>query len=406
MGTLEASDSALRPATGAKPIRVLVVDDSAVVRQLLARELSRDPQIEVIGTAADAYIAREKILRLHPDVLTLDIEMPRMDGVTFLRKLMTHHPLRTVVLSSLAEPGAQAALDALACGAIEVLAKPHGDLPGGLALQMEHLIEVIKMAAQAKLPEIRSAGRLRRSGRKTTRRPAPATSQPSGSNRTGRKLPAAEEPAAPRPSGPCVLVAIGASTGGTEALRRVLSRLTADTPPVVAVIHMPDGFTQRFAERLNDLCTVEVREAVDGGRLRPGLVLLARGGQHMVVSRETNGLVVHLRSGPPVNRHRPSIDVLLHSVAAAAGANALGVILTGMGADGADGLLALHRGGAPTLVQDEATSIVFGMPRAAIERGAAGRILPLDSIGDAIVAWSRSRARGRDGAAAASEPLT
>ncbi|MGH7144501.1 MAG: protein-glutamate methylesterase/protein-glutamine glutaminase [Planctomycetota bacterium] len=355
-------------------IRVLVVDDSAVVREVLARELIRDPAIVVVGTAADAYIAREKILKLEPDVITLDIEMPRMDGVTFLRKLMTHHPLRVIVLSSLAEPGAQAALDALALGAIDVLPKPRGDARNGRVECIDELIEHIKVAATAKLPE-RSQPARRRSARHS------AVPTPGGKS----------DRAAGATGGP--VIGIGASTGGTEAMRRVLMGLPADSPGVLAAIHMPEGFTRRYAERLNDACAMEVHEAVDGEVLRAGCVLLARGGRHLVLTQVGSRHIVNLRDGPPVNRHRPSIDVLFHSLVEVNGAAACGVLLTGMGADGADGLLAMRRAGAETIVQDEASCVVFGMPKVAIERNAAGRIASIDAIAPAIRDWSRQRLR-------------
>lgn len=356
-------------ATDHVPIRVLIVDDSAVIREILSRELAKDPAIEVVATASDPYIAREKIVKFAPDVLTLDIEMPRMDGVTFLRKLMTHHPIRTIVLSSLAEPGAQAALDALALGAIEVLGKPQGDLQNGMAETIARLIEHIKMAAQAQLPKQRHTSRVRRSARRA----------------------AIRERATGVSGGP--VIGIGASTGGTEALKRVLAGLPIDTPGILAVIHMPEGFTRRFAERLNEMCEMTVREAVDGDVLQTGLVLLARGGQHLVLQKQAGKHIVSLRNGPPVNRHKPSIDVLLHSVAEVNAADSCGVLLTGMGADGADGLLAMRRAGAETIVQDEASCVVFGMPKVAIERGAAGQVLSIDAIAPAIVDWHRQRQR-------------
>lgn len=353
-----------------RPIRVLIVDDSAVVRQILTRELARDPRIEVVGSAADAFIARDKIQKLQPDVLTLDIEMPRMDGVTFLRKLMAEQPLRVIVLSSLAEPGAQAALDALACGALEVLPKPQGDLQSGLTESIAVLIEHIKAVAHARLPERRFLPRARPAS--TRKAAVRARSKPVASSH---------------------LIAIGASTGGTEALKTVLSDLPEDTPGIAAVIHMPEGFTRRYAERLNLLCRMEVREAADGDELHSGLVLLGRGGQHLVIESEGGRRIARLRAGPPVNRHRPSIDVLFHSVVSTAGNQSMGVLLTGMGADGADGLLALRNAGGRTIVQDEATSVVFGMPKVAIERGAAEQVAPLGQIGECIQAWSRQRVR-------------
>jgi two-component system, chemotaxis family, protein-glutamate methylesterase/glutaminase len=341
-------------------IRVLIVDDSAVVRKVLSEELSRYPDIEVVGTAVDPYVAREKIAQLRPDVLTLDIEMPRMDGLSFLSKLMKHYPLPVVVVSSVTPRNSEGALRALALGAVEVISKP------GAAYSVpqvgQQLVQAIRTAATANLSRLREMA--------AQAPPTPAT----GGNllsqiRTTHRV-----------------LAIGASTGGTQAIERVLTQLPATTPGTVIVQHMPAGFTASFADRLNQRCAMEVREAVDGQRLTPGLALVAPGNLHMVLERSGAEYQVRIKEGPPVHHQRPAVDVLFHSVARSAGRNAVGVILTGMGADGAKGLLAIRQTGAPTLAQDEATCVVFGMPREAIRLGAAERVLPLSDIPAGILA--------------------
>lgn len=333
-------------------IRVLVVDDSAVVRQVFQQELSRDPELEVVGTAPDPYVARDKIAQLKPDVLTLDVEMPRMDGLTFLRKLMQHHPLPTIVVSSLTTKGGELALEALDSGAVDVLAKPgQAYSVGDMAIE---LIDKIKAAARAGV------------------RPRVATrSQPEprlALTRTTNKV-----------------LAIGASTGGTEALQRVLTSLPANAPATLIVQHMPEHFTRSFANRLNDLCAVEVREAEDGDSVIPGRVLIAPGNHHMVLRRSGARYFVNVKDGPLVSRHRPSVDVLFRSVAKYAGANAVGAILTGMGADGSQGLLEMKQAGATTFAQDEATCVVYGMPKEAVRLGAADKVLPLGEIAAALL---------------------
>jgi two-component system chemotaxis response regulator CheB len=332
-----------------RPIRVLVVDDSAVVRQILTNELSRDSQVEVIGAAPDPYAARDKIVALQPDVITLDIEMPRMDGITFLRKLMHYHPMPVVVVSSLSPQGSELAIEALEAGAVEVLSKPGpaysvGDLSSAL-------IEAIKAASCAK-------GRVR--ARAVT---ADAPAARLSLARTTNKV-----------------VAVGASTGGTQALQTFLTAMPPNAPGTVIVQHMPAQFTRSFADRLNGQCAVEVREARDGDSVAPGKALIAPGNLHMVLRRSGASYQVEVQSGPLVGRHRPSVDVLFKSVAKYAGTNAVGVIMTGMGSDGAEGLKAMHDGGAATIAQDEASSVVFGMPHAAIKLGAVDHVLPLDAI--------------------------
>ncbi|MDI6874112.1 MAG: chemotaxis response regulator protein-glutamate methylesterase [Actinomycetota bacterium] len=357
-----------------RPVRVLVVDDSAIVRQILTRELSADPDIEVVGAAPDPFIARDKIVRLRPDVITLDIEMPRMDGLTFLRKLMKHHPLPVVVLSSLAPEGSQTALQALDLGAVEVMSKPGG--PYSVEEVILQLREKIKAAALADLSRLRSASVF---------------------------FPGEEKalPFLPPLRTTLKLVALGASTGGTEAIRRIISRFPAGGPPTLIVQHMPEMFTRSFAASLDSVSEMDVREASDGDYLRPGLVLLAPGNRHMVLRRSGARYYVRVKDGPMVHHQRPSVDVLFHSVARHAGPNAVGVLLTGMGEDGAEGLQAMHEAGAFTIAQDRESCVVYGMPRAAVERGAVDLQLPLDSIAPAIfrlLASGEETGEGRENA--------
>jgi len=336
-------------------IKVLVVDDSAVARQLLSNHLARDPAIEVIGTAPDPYLAWQKIRTLSPDVMTLDVEMPRMDGLTFLEKLMRRHPMPVVMVSSLTEAGCATTLRALELGAIDFVMKPAVGLRETFPDLAAELTEKVKIAAGA-----------------AVRKPAPTP--------VVRLLASAVLCTTQR------LIAIGASTGGTEAIREFLGVLPADAPAVLIVQHMPEKFTRAFANRLDGLSAVRVREAEDGDRALAGHVLIAPGNRHMRLVREGTTYLVRLGDEPPVNRHRPSVDVLFHSCADVAGANAVGVIMTGMGDDGARGLLAMRRAGAATLAQDEASSVVFGMPKCAVEIGAADRVLPLARLADAALA--------------------
>jgi two-component system chemotaxis response regulator CheB len=344
---------------GARPIRVLIVDDSAIVRRVLSEALASEPDLEVVGTAPDPYIARDKILALKPDVVTLDIEMPRMDGLTFLKRLMHHYPLPVIVISSLGQASCRVALEALEHGAVEVLAKPGGPYSvGELRIGLAHKI---RAAAVARL-----------------RRPTPTAPPPPP---TAPLAPARSAAASPR-----ALVTIGASTGGTEAIQHILTQLPADTPGMVITQHIPAGFSRAFANRLNEICPMAVREAADGDQLCPGLALIAPGNFHMLVRRSGQGYRVEVKDGPMVCYQRPSVDVLFSSVAEAAGADAVGVILTGMGSDGARGLLRMKQAGARTIAQDEASSVVFGMPREAICLGAADRVLPLALVPGAILA--------------------
>jgi two-component system chemotaxis response regulator CheB len=342
--------------------RVLIVDDSAIVRKILSESLAPEPDIEVVGTAPDPYVARDKILSLRPDVLTLDIEMPRMDGLTFLKKLMHFHAMPVVVISSLAQASCRVALEALEWGAVEVLAKPGG--PYSVGELRQTLAAKIRAAAAAH-----------------PRRP-PAESASQAPERTISS--AAHSPQA--------VLAIGASTGGTEAIAAVLARMPACAPGILIAQHIPPEFSRAFAARLNDHCAMQVKEAADGDKLRPGLALVAPGDLHMVLRRAAAGYFVNVKTGPRVCYQRPSVDVLFQSVAEAAGVHAVGVLLTGMGADGAQGLLKMRQSGARTIAQNEATCVVFGMPREAIKLGAAEEVLSLDAVAAAALAPRRGPA--------------
>lgn len=340
--------------------RVLIVDDSALMRQLLTEIIGRSPDFEVVGSAPDPFVAWDRIKQLRPDVLTLDVEMPRLDGISFLDRLMRNYPMRVVMVSSLTERGCDTTMRALEIGAIDYVAKPKLDLSRGMEALGEELLDKLRIAAAARVPARRTA-------------PAPtAANQPT--------VPALSRPAGLAFTGTHKVIAIGASTGGTEALKDVLSAMPADAPGIVMVQHMPPLFTAQFAERLNRSSRLTVREARDGDRVLPGTALLAPGGQHMEVVRSGAQYSVRVYAGPPVSRHCPSVDVLFRSCAAQVGANAIGVIMTGMGDDGADGLLAMRKAGARTIAQDERSCVVFGMPREAIARGAAEQVLGLDAI--------------------------
>jgi|SRR5579875_2011378 len=346
--------------SGDPRIRVLIVDDSAIVRKLLTEALSAEKDIEVVGTAPDPFVARDKILALKPDVLTLDIEMPRMDGVTFLKRLMHFHPLPVIVISSLGVASSRVALEALEAGAIDVLAKPGGpqsvgDLRHGLASKIR----------AAKVARLRPAA---------SSVPAPMPAAPVLRTAPSRR-------AFPASS----VMAIGASTGGTEAILEVLRQMPKEAPPIVIAQHIPAVFSRSFANRMNEICAIEVREAEDGDELRSGLALVAPGNFHMLLRRSPAGYRVEVKDGPMVCFQRPSVDVLFQSVAQAAGRHATGAILTGMGSDGAMGLLEMKKAGARTLAQDEATCVVFGMPKEAIRHGAVDRVLPISSICGALL---------------------
>jgi len=354
----------------ADPIRVLVVDDSAVVRQVMSEILGKAPGIKVIATASDPLFALEKMKQEWPDVITLDVEMPRMDGITFLTRIMAERPTPVVICSTLTTRGAETTMQALAAGAVAIINKPTLGLKDFLHDSANDLVSAVRAAARANMRAMVSM-------RPAETRLRPAAVLP-------RAVPSAMAETTDR------LIAIGTSTGGTQALEAVLTRLPRTTPGIVVVQHMPEKFTALFAQRLNQICAMEVQEAHDGQRAIPGLVLIAPGGKHMSVKRNGAQYLVEVRDGPPVNRHRPSVDVLFRSVAKCAGRNALGVIMTGMGDDGARGLLEMREAGAQTVAQDEESCVVFGMPKEAIKLGGAERILPLSRIPEALVAARRT----------------
>ena len=341
---------------------MLVVDDSAIVRKVLSDSLAHEADIEVVGTAPDPYVARDKILALMPDVLTLDIEMPRMDGLTFLKKVMQHHPLPVIVISSLGQASSRAAIEALANGAVDVMCKPGG--PYSVGELSRTLADKVRAAA---------AARVRKSS------PVPSPAAPA--------LPPAVLLSALRQS---TIIAIGASTGGTEAIASVLQEMPATAPGIVVTQHIPAGFSQAFANRLNQLCRIEVKEAVNGDIVQPGRALVAPGNFHMFLRPTPRGYSVAVKTGPRVCYQRPSVDVLFSSVAEVAKSDAIGVILTGMGSDGAEGMLKMRAAGAYTIAQDEASCVVFGMPREAIRNGSVQEVTPLTKVPAAIL---RSLAR-------------
>lgn len=352
------------------PVRVLIVDDSAVVRQILTEILSSDIGIEVVGSATDPYVAREKIKRLNPDVITLDVEMPRMDGLAFLENLMRLRPTPVVMISSLTERGADTTLQALALGAVDFVSKPKLDVARGLEEYAAEIVAKVKNAAKAR---VRAIGR-----------PVPA--------KVALDAPAAEPARSSlRFRTTDRLIAIGASAGGTEALRVVLEGMPADAPAVVLTQHLPASFSTAFAERLDRHSPMSVREASDGEAILPGHAYLPPGGKHLRVIRDGARWRARIDDGPAVNRHKPAVDVLFQSVAASAGANAVGAILTGMGDDGARGLLQMREAGAPTLVQDEATSVVWGMPGAAFKLGAAQETVPLERVAERLIALANQQ---------------
>ncbi|GAB6181419.1 chemotaxis response regulator protein-glutamate methylesterase [Desulfotomaculum defluvii] len=349
-----------------KTIKVLVVDDSALVREILAQGLAMDPEIEVVGVASNPYVARDKIVRLRPDVLTLDVEMPKMDGVEFLKRLMPQYPLPVVMVSALAKKGAKITLEALAAGAVDFVTKPSTDIARGLNAMLGELRQKIKIAATANVQAWKE------------KRPSALP---------GRFLKVALAESTDK------VIAIGASTGGTEAIRRIIRAFPASTPGIVIVQHMPPGFTKHFAQGLNEICEMEVLEARTNDRVMPGRVLIAPGGKHMTVRRSGGMYLVTCEEGANVNGHCPSVDVLFNSVARHVGSNAVGVILTGMGHDGAAGMLAMRQAGAKTLAQDEHSSVVFGMPKVAFEKGGAEALFPLSAIPNAIALALHGRCR-------------
>jgi two-component system chemotaxis response regulator CheB len=337
-------------------IRVLIVDDSAVVRTILSEALGKDPEIEVVGVAQDPYVAREKIVQLRPDVITLDVEMPRMDGITFLRKLMAAKPMPVVMVSALTQSGAATTLAAMDAGAVEIVAKPQIDQRVGVREIETEVVDKVKAAARANMAVYMTKLRLSASFK-------PVAKPMSAMIRTTDKL-----------------LAIGASTGGTEALKEVLVQMPADTPGTLIVQHMPEGFTRAFSERLNTLCAMQISEARDGDSVIPGRALIAPGNSHMSLRRSGAKYYVDVKQGPLVMRHRPSVEVLFQSVAKFGGANAIGVMLTGMGNDGSTGMLEMKKAGAFNIAQDEASCVVFGMPKEAIKLGAVDKIVPLDKV--------------------------
>ncbi len=367
----ETKPNTAAPAT--RTARVIIVDDSAIVRQVLQAQLSRQPGIEVVATAADPFAAREKILELKPDCVVLDIEMPRMDGLTFLKKLMKFHPVPTIICSSITPKGCTLAVECLEAGAFEVVSKPGGNFSvGDVATR---LAELIRAATHAPRMAITAGAATQTSTAPTAvnaltpvkPKVLPTTFRPGLSDR---------------------LIAIGTSTGGTEALREVLSALPVEVPPIVMVQHMPEGFTKAFADRLDRLCKIAVKEAEDGDALIPGRALLAPGNRHMRLMRDSAGAaskwIVRVADGPRVLRHKPSVEVLFESCAQYAGKNAMGIIMTGMGNDGATGLLSMRKAGALTVGQDEPSCVVYGMPREAALCGAVQVVSPLDRIAKAI----------------------
>jgi two-component system chemotaxis response regulator CheB len=343
-----------------KKIRVLVIDDSSLVREILSSGLAKDPGIEVVGAAPDAYVARDMIVRLNPDVLTLDVEMPRMDGVEFLRRLMPQHPLPIVMVSSLTQRGKQITLDALEAGAVDFVSKPSTNIVRGLSAMLMELCTKVKIASTASVAHWKS------------KREALV---PKGIVASSKALSESTDK----------IIAIGASTGGTEAIKRVVSRFPANTPGVVIVQHMPPGFTRMFAERLNDISQMEVKEAETGDRVMTGRILIAPGDKHLTVIRSGGVYKAVCKGEELINGHCPSVDVLFFSVAEYVGANSVGVILTGMGRDGADGLLAMREAGSKNIAQDEATSVVFGMPKEALSKGGCKRLMPIDDIAPEVI---------------------
>lgn len=341
-------------------IKVLIIDDSALVRKLLSEVLDNDPQIQVVGSAPDPIIAIRKIKSLKPDVITLDVEMPKMDGLTFLEKLMKLHPMPVLMFSSLTQRGAEATMKALSLGAIDFVAKPKIRLTESMEELRSDLVMKVKAAATAKLKKA----------------VAPVMNVPPRHSMDEIIKPLKISPAR---EGEKVLV-IGASTGGTVAIEQILNKLPADTPPTLIVQHMPPLFTKSFAQRVNGLTEMEIMEAQDHDPLKRGTALIAPGGSHMIINKGSTGYYVTVKDGPPVNRHKPSVDVLFRSAANTLGANAVGIILTGMGDDGARGLKEMKDSGAFTIAQDEESCVVFGMPKVAIEMGAVGKVLPLSSI--------------------------
>jgi two-component system, chemotaxis family, protein-glutamate methylesterase/glutaminase len=347
-------------------IKVLIVDDSALIRAILTEIINQTDDLEVIGVARDPLIAREKIRELKPDVITLDIEMPNMDGLEFLEKLMRLHPLPVLMVSTLTEKGSEATLRALELGAIDFIAKPKIDIKNQLEAYAEEITSKIRMTAKAKV------------------KPGQPVAKPHKKAKT-LKISVDKSGSSKQATTQKILV-IGASTGGTEAIKEILLEMPADCPPILIVQHMPSGFTKSYAARLDSLCEIGVREAVHGERILPGNAYLAPGDYHLSISRTSTHYICNVTQGPEVNRHRPAVDVLFNSVAALAKGNAVGVILTGMGKDGAAGMKHMSEKGCVNLAQDEASCIVFGMPKEAIAQGGVDEIVPLDKMAERILA--------------------
>ncbi len=348
-----------------KKIRVLVIDDSALIRKLLPEILQQDPEIEVVGTANDPFMARDKIKELNPDVLTLDVEMPKMDGVTFLRNMMRLRPMPVVMVSTLTEAGADVTLEALELGAVDFVAKPRIDVTHTLDEYAEELISKVKTASAARVQAKSIVCEVLPSQSADvvlTRKNAPLKFK------TTDKV-----------------IAIGASTGGTEAIKEVLMHMPADAPGTVITQHIPEAFSKPFAERMNGVSAMTVCEVQDGQQILPGNAYIAPGSQHLLVERSGARFICRLNDGPPVNRHKPSVDVMFRSVAQNIGANAISVMLTGMGNDGAQGMKEMHEAGAPTIAQDEKTSVVWGMPGEAVKLGCVDNVVSLNRISDAIM---------------------
>lgn len=350
-------------------IRVLIVDDSAIVRQTLTQIIEFDPLLEVMGTASDPYFAAKKIAEEVPDVITLDVEMPRMDGLTFLKKIMAQHPIPVVIISSLTAKGTETGMKALELGAVEIITKPQMNTKVFIEESRIRICEAIKGAAHAKLKRRRVEAEPVIVAPKLS---ADAVLPPAAANQSMIKTTE-------------IVVAVGASTGGTEALTTFLQSMPLDTPGIIIVQHMPEKFTTSFANRLNEICKISVKEAENGDSVIRGRALIAPGNFHMLLKRSGARYYVEVKEGPLVNRHRPSVDVLFRSTARYAGANAVGVIMTGMGDDGARGLLEMKQAGAKTVAQDEKSCVVFGMPKEAIKLGAADKVLPLDAIAQYVI---------------------
>lgn len=350
-------------------IKVLIIDDSAIVRQTLSQIIDSDPQLEVMGTAPDPYFAAKKIAEEVPDVITLDVEMPRMDGLTFLKKIMTQHPIPVVIISSLTERGTETGMKALEFGAVDIITKPQMNTKVFIEESKIRICDAVKAAAHARLKRRKI---LVEQPAVVPKLSADAVLPPASSNMSMIKT--TEH-----------VIAVGASTGGTEALTTFLQAMPLDTPGIVIVQHMPEKFTTSFANRLNEICKITVKEAENGDSVIRGRALIAPGNYHMLLKRSGARYYVEVKEGPLVNRHRPSVDVLFRSTARFAGVNAIGVIMTGMGDDGAKGMLEMKQAGAKTVAQDEKTCVVFGMPKEAIKLGAVDKILPLDAIAPFVV---------------------